>query len=353
MSFYKVSFWKVKDMKLTKRTLLYTLVITLTFFLLTTLDLPYYIYKPGHADRLENMVEIEKGFHGKGDLHLVTVSGGQATPIQYLFAKIMDYNEIVPIDEARPEGITDEEYMNHQLMMMENSQQSSTVVAYRAAGKEYSIEYNGVHVIGVVEDMPADGVIEPGDRITRIDGEQMKEANDMVEYVQTKKDQDTIELEIERDGQQLIKTIEVVSFANDEDKVGVGIQLVTDQKVVVDPPVHIKSGNIGGPSAGLMFSLEMYNQLTEEDITKGYHIAGTGEIDFDGNVGRIGGIDKKIVAAHREGIEIFFAPNESGSNESNYQLAKKTAEQIGTTMTIVPIDTFDEALTYLEQLDPK
>ncbi|MEI3606740.1 SepM family pheromone-processing serine protease [Pseudogracilibacillus sp. SE30717A] len=340
-------------MRITKRTLVYSFIITLTFFLLFTLDLPYYIYKPGHADSLENMVEIENGYQGKGDLHLVTVSGGQATPIQYILAKFMNYNEIVPIEEARPEGMTDNEYMRHQLMLMENSQQSSTVVAYRAAGKKYSIEYNGIYIIGVVENMPADEVLEPGDRITHVDGKQMKEANEMVEYVQMKKDGDKIELDIDRNGKQMKKTIKVESFADQEEKVGIGIQLVTDQEVVVDPPVHIKSGNIGGPSAGLMFSLEIYNRLTEEDITKGYHIAGTGEIDFDGNVLRIGGIDKKVVAAHREGIEIFFAPNEKGNKESNYQVAKKTAEQIGTKMKIVPIDTFDDALAYLNQLEPK
>src|SRR5699024_11578609 len=81
------------------------------------------------------------------------------------------------------------------------------------------------------------------------------------------------------------------------------------------PPVNIKSGDIGGPSAGLMFSLEIYNQLTEKDITKGYNIAGTGAIDSDGNVERIGSIDKKVVAADEEGVEIFFAPNEQGVKE--------------------------------------
>jgi len=89
---------------------------------------------------------------------------------------------------------------------------------------------------------------------------------------------------------------------------------------------------------------EMYNQLTEEDITKGYAIAGTGEIDFDGNVHRIGGIDKKIVAAHEQDIDIFFAPNENNRKESNFEVAKETAAQIDTAMKIVPVDTFEDAI---------
>src|SRR5690625_5386349 len=113
------------------------------------------------------------------------------------------------------------------------------------------------------------------------------------------------------------------------------------------------SGNIGGPSAGLMFSLEMYDQLTEEDITKGYKIAGTGEIDYEGNIHRIGGIDKKVVAAHRAGIDLFFAPSENGKSDSNYIVAKHTAESLDTDMEIIPVETFDDALEYLDEMDPK
>ncbi len=340
-------------MRISKRTVIYSLMISLIFFLLITYDLPYYIYKPGHADSLENMVEIDNGVEAKGDLHLVTVSGGQATPIGFLLAKLRAFHEIIPIEEARPEGISDEEYMRHQMMLMENSQQSSTVVAYRAAGAEYTIEQKGLYIVGVVENMPADGILQPGDRINKVDDQEMKEANDLVDYVLLKKPGEKIKFEIDRDGKQLTEFIEVVSFPDDNEKVGIGIQLVTEQKVTVDPPVYIKSGNIGGPSAGLMFALEIYNQLTEEDITKGYHIAGTGEIDFEGNVIRIGGIDKKVVAADREGIEIFFVPNENGEKDSNYEVAKETAQKINTSMKIVPVDTFDDALSYLKQLDPK
>src|SRR5699024_5470026 len=120
--------------------------------------------------------------------------------------------------------------------------------------------------------------------------------------------------------------------------------------IEVDPPLDIRSGDIGGPSAGLMFSLEIYNQLTEKDITKGYNIAGIGAIDSEGNVKRIGSIDKKVVAADEEGVEIFFAPNEQGVKGSNYREAKQAAEKVGTSMKIVPVDTFDDALEYLEKL---
>ena len=126
--------------------------------------------------------------------------------------------------------------------------------------------------------------------------------------------------------------------------------------------MKVNTENIGGPSAGLMFTLEILNQLLDEDLTKGYHIAGTGEMNEDGTVGRIGGIEKKVVAADEDGIEIFFAPDDEITDEmrhadpdikSNYEAAVETAKTIGTDMEIVPVKTIDDALEYLEQLKPK
>lgn len=312
--------------------------------------LPYYIQRPGGADALNPIVKVEDGYESEGDMHLVTVSGLQATPIQYVLAKIMPNTEILPLDQVFPEGISQKEYMEAQLQVMESSQEAATVVAYTASGSDITIEYNGVYVVSVVEGMPADGVLQMGDRIIGIDNKPIKEANDLIHYVEQKKENDVVSIKFVRDDKTLTKDITLKNFDQLDDKVGVGISLVTDRNVTVDPDVHFASGNIGGPSAGLMFSLEIYDQLTEKDLTKGYQIAGTGEIDYDGNVHRIGGIDKKIVAADREGIDIFFAPNEHGAKDSNYEIAKKKAEEIGTDMKIIPVDTFDDALSYLEKL---
>src|SRR5690625_7869353 len=86
-------------------------------------------------------------------MHLVTVSGGPATPIQFIAAKLLSFHEITPEEDARPEGISNEDYLRLQLKMMENSQNTSKYVAYKAAGKKAEIEFNGVYVLNVVEDM--------------------------------------------------------------------------------------------------------------------------------------------------------------------------------------------------------
>ncbi|QGH34411.1 PDZ domain-containing protein [Gracilibacillus salitolerans] len=326
-------------------------VALIIIFMLFSYQLPFYIHKPGHADPLNPVVEVAGASESEGDMHLVTIQGGRATPFQYMLALWRDYYDILPIEDVLLDGMTDEEYRQMQLMMMESSQEASTVVAYEAAKKEINIDYEGVYVVSVVEDMPADGILQSADEIIEIDGHTINEADDLIDYVTTKDVGDNISLTIRRNDETFETSIALEALEALNGQPGIGIQLVTNRSVTVAPDLTFTSGEIGGPSAGLMFSLEIYDQLTEEDITKGYQIAGTGEIDYQGNVGRIGGVDKKVVAADRAGCDIFFAPNENGREDSNYQIAKQVAEEIGTDMEIIPVDTFDDALDYLENLN--
>ncbi|MCA1012527.1 SepM family pheromone-processing serine protease [Halobacillus halophilus] len=339
-------------MKANKRVLITGIITALIIAFLAAYRLPFYIYKPGSADALDPIVEVVDGYESEGDMHLVTVRGGQATPIQWLMAKIRPYNQVYPIEQIRPEGISEEEYYHAQLQMMESSQEAAKVVAYQAANRDIEINFEGVFVMSVIQGMPAEEKLQSGDEILEVDGNKIEESSDLINYVTDMKKGSNVTLTIKRDEETLQKDIELAPFPDNPDKVGVGISLVTDRSVKVDPEVKVKSGEIGGPSAGLMFSLEIYDQLTENDITKGFQIAGTGEINYEGQVGRIGGIDKKVVAASNDGADIFFAPNEEGRENSNYQVAKRTAEDIETDMKVVPVDTFQEALTYLKDLKP-
>ncbi|MCA0969386.1 PDZ domain-containing protein [Halobacillus litoralis] len=339
-------------MKSNKRVLITGILTILFVAFLGSYRMPYYIYKPGSADELDPIVEVADGYPSEGEMHLVTVRGGQATPVQWLLASVRPFHQIYPIEQIRPEGVSEEEYFHQQLQLMESSQEASKVVAYEAAGKQIDITYEGVYVVNVLEGMPAEEVLQSGDEITEVDGREVRQSSDLIDYVSGMKEGDSVTLTILRGDETIERDISLAPFPDTPSKVGVGISLVTDRTVEVDPEVTVKSGEIGGPSAGLMFSLEIYDQLLEEDITKGYQIAGTGEINYEGQVGRIGGIDKKVVAAADDGVDVFFAPNEGGREGSNYQVAKQAAEEIGTEMEIVPVDTFDDALSYLQNLEP-
>lgn len=337
-------------MRVTRKRIYTTLFISLLLMFILLYDLPYYGYQPGHADAISPMLTVEDAYEAEGEFHLVTVSGMQLSLLQLVIAKWRPYYEVVPLEEVRPDGISDDEYMHYQLMLMDGSKHAAMVVAFEAANKKVEKIDNGVYVVRIVQGMPAEGKLEMGDRITQIDDRKITRSDQLVDYVKGKKAGDLLQIKAVRDEVEIEVEIAVQEFP-DEEEVGIGIQLVTDQDITTEQAVEVDSGKIGGPSAGLMFALTLYNQLVEEDITKGYQIAGTGEIDESGAVKRIGGVDKKVVAADKAGMDIFFVPNEAGRAGSNYEVAKETAKDIGTDMEIVAVDTFEEALAYLEALD--
>jgi len=338
-------------LRLSKRRIIGLLAVVLIVYFLGVYQLPYYIQKPGGADALDPIVEVDGGFPSEGDMHLVTVSGMQATPILYAAAFVLPHQEILPLDQVFPEGMSQEDYMAAQMQVMESSQEAATVVAYETAEKDIDVHFNGVYVVAAVEGLPADGKLESGDRIIGIDDAEIHESQDLIDYIDGKEAGDTVTVIFERNDEEHTAEMELEPLDEEGTRVGVGINLVTDREVTVNPEVHFSSGNIGGPSAGLMFSLEIYDQLTDGDLTGGKQIGGTGEIDYEGNVHRIGGIDKKVVASDREDVDIFFAPNEGGREGSNYQVAAETAESIGTDMKVVPVDTFEDAVEYLESVN--
>lgn len=298
-------------------------------------------------------MKVENGSKSEGEMNLVTVRGGQATPIFYLMAKIRPYFEIYDLEDVRPEGISQDEYMEAQLHFMENSQEAATMVAFQAADEDLTINYQGAYVGLVMEDMPAEGILKSGDQIVEVEGERVNSAEEVIELTSKKSIGDQLHLTISREEEEMDLQIELASLGETPDRPGIGISLVTDREIVHDREVTYDSGRIGGPSAGLIFSLEVYDQLVDEDITKGYQIVATGEIDYDGNVHPIGGIDKKVVAADDAGADIFLAPNEGGKEGSNYEVAKQTAEDIETDMKVIPIDEFQDAVDYLEGLPVK
>ncbi|WP_223700339.1 SepM family pheromone-processing serine protease [Sutcliffiella deserti] len=320
---------------------------------LNFITLPYYVTRPGDAQDLSPLVEVEGGNEGAGNFMLTTVKMGKANVFTYAFAKFSEYQNIYPINQIRSEDESDEEYSYRQLHMMENSKETAIKVAYEKAGKEVELLSRGVYVFTVLKGMPAENKLAIGDRITHINGEETSTSEIFMEKVGEMEIGDTIEVTYDRNEREETTEIKLGEHPEKAGAPGIGISLLTDYEISTNPSITIDTAQIGGPSAGLMFSLEVYNQLVEEDITKGYKIAGTGAINVDGEVQRIGGISQKIVAADNSGVDLFFAPNENGAENSNYEEALKAAEDINTKMKIIPINTFDDAINYLDSLEPK
>lgn len=338
--------------------LLLVLVASLAFY-----PMESYISKPGGAYELSPFVEVEGGDQDdEGKMSLLTISLAKATPLTYVYAKIVDNQKIYKESQIRQKDEDETEYNVRQLKLMSSSQINAISVAYNRANQPYEILNNGIFIFNVLKDSAASGVLEPGDKIIGMDNLSDLTEEKLRTYLSEKGEGEVVQLTVERSGKILKEKVTLKSIPGVLEKPGIGISYTEDKKVETTPVIHMNTEDIGGPSAGLMFTLEILNQLLPEDITKGYNIAGTGEMNPDGTVGRIGGIDLKVIAADRKGIEIMFAPDDvidpavlanNPDLTSNYEEALKSAKKIGTKMKIVPVKTVDDALAYLEQLEPK
>ncbi|MBO8171078.1 MAG: PDZ domain-containing protein [Bacillaceae bacterium] len=341
--------------------LVFTALVSLSLFF----PLPFYITSPGSAVTLEPIIEVEDGYRTeKGNFMLTTIRLGPGNLGSYLYAAVMPYVEVVPKTRIHSPHETDEQYSRRQLEVMSSSQETAMLVAFRKAGYNVHVENRGAQVMMVVPGMPGAEKLQIGDVIIAVDGHEIKTSEDLLDYTSDKKVGDDMTLTFIRDGQKMSEQIRLAHLKEmneegdmvptDPPRAGIGIYPVTDRIVNLPRDVEIDTRQIGGPSAGMMFTLEILNQLTRDDLTRGYQIAGTGTIQEDGSVGPIGGIEHKIVAAHREGAEIFLAPDVSHFGEkSNYELAVETAEDIKTDMKIVPVKTIDDAIHYLKRLEEK
>ena len=341
---------------------LFGVLVLLLVLFLSFYPLNYYIMQPGHAYDAHEYITVKNGDEDEGEFHFMTVSIGKATPVTYIVAKFSKYKEILEREEVRQEGESDEEYRIRQLKLMSDSQFNALYVAFTRANLPYKVTHKGVYVVNIVEGSAADGILKPGDIVTALDGEPVIRRDDLLNGLQSKGKGDQIQLEIKRDEEVLTKKLTIQEIPKTNGRIGLGISYSESKLIQTNPEVDVDTEEIGGPSAGLMFTLEILNQLLDEDLAKGYKVAGTGEMLEDGKVGRIGGIEKKVVAAHKEGMAIFFAPDDEITEEmrkdnpsirTNYEAAVKTAKELGTTMKIVPVKTIDDALEYLEDLEEK
>ena len=322
------------------------------------INVPYYALSPGPVNDTSDFVTVDEPVGAEdGDLFFLTVSLREINALEYLGAVLNEQVDLSPRENIRPAGVSQDDLRRQNINLMETSKTSATFVALTRLGYDVTFEGAGALVTSIVEGSAADGVIEPNDVIVAVDGEPVEFSSDAVELVSGHPPGDTLTLVLERtdtDGEVEELTVDVTlgpfrferedgTVDEDQDRGMVGVLLdnAPGATVVFPVEVDIDAQNIGGPSAGLMFALEIMNQLTEEDITKGHRIAGTGTIDADGNVGSIGGIRQKVYGAIGVGAQYVLVP------ERNFDDAVDAA---GDDIVVVNVATVDDALAFLEGL---
>ena len=341
-----------------KRLALKAFILGLAAYLVFLMPIPYYIERPGSAVVINDRVEVDgRADESDSRYMLTTVEMFKATPFSYLFQYLPYHSGVSERDLL---GNYDDytAYKTLQNYYMDFSIHTAKAAAFNQADLPYEIDYRGVYVMSVSEESNFSGRLNMGDSITKIDGDSFDNTDDFIEYVSNRSVDDTVTLTVERDGNSRDLSGELI-LIEETGNPGIGITLVTQSSVTTSPEVTIDAGNIGGPSAGLMFSLQVYKMLVE-DFDSDLDVAGTGTITETGEVGRIGGIDKKVVAADEEGATVFFAPNDEIDSQvleqfpdlqSNYETAVETAEAIGSDMEIVPVKHIEDAIEYLNNFD--
>ena len=309
--------------------------------------LPYYITYPGEATTIETFMTVEDGTKEAGELMMVTISQRRATPLWLVGSWFTPFTEASPSSRYLYDGESDQDYERRQQLLMSSSQQAAVQYAYRLAGEDVTVTFDGMYVSAPIEGSLAANVLKPGDVITALDGRSFASRLDFIDRVEAFEAGDEVTITLEREGRERVVKTLVQPLDRSGDRVGLGIyEPLPVQDVRTEPDDTFELTNVGGPSAGLMFTLEIYDQLTPGDLADGEKIAGTGTVDEEGNVGPIGGAWQKIVAAERAGATVFFVP--AGSN---YEDAMESFERLESEITVVPVKTVEDAIDYLETMN--
>ena len=275
--------------------------------------LPYVTYQPGvTVDVLgeqdgREIVQVSghKTYRDGGQLRMTTVYVTRPQSTVNLFeatgAWISRDDAVVPYEAVYAPDETQEDSRTESAVAMVSSQDSAVAAALAELGYDVSPV---TEVLNVAEDLPADGKLEVRDVLLEVAGRDITTAQDVVEAVQGAPAGEPLEFRIRRDERERTVTItprEVDGTPRVGITPGPGFDFPFRVSVQIDE-------DIGGPSAGLMFSLAIYDTLTPGSLTGDAVVAGTGTIDQEGNVGPIGGIPQKIAASREEGAELFLVP---------------------------------------------
>lgn len=258
---------------------------------------------------------------------------------------LRDRESLAPLEDVRPSGVSDEEQNRVNLQMLNESELAAKVVALRAAGFDVPLQGEGVEVAAVAPDSAAAGQLQKDDIITAIDGRKVETIAELVPQIRGSAPGTTLALTVVRQGEPEPRTITVTTKpaadAPGESRIGIAA-LTYNLRFDLPFPVEFNVSNLGGGSAGLMFALTIYDEITPGDLNHGIKVAGTGTISPEGEVGPIGGVRGKVLSAESVGARYFLAPLEDA--EEAKAVAKK--------LTVIPVGTFEEARAALEKLAP-
>jgi len=316
--------------------------------LIAVLPAPYAIYAPGPATDVLGKVGPVPLIQISGkpsyrptqgstlDMTTVAVFGGPGRKVNLLDVLrgwVSPSRAVVPVEQVFPPGQTQGQAEAETAAEMSDSQQQATAAGLRQAG--YTVPET-VTVVGVSKDLPAAKVLRSGDVLVALNGIDVTGSEQLRDQVQKLKPGEDARVAVRRNGTTTeVRTVTGTS----QGRTVLGVDLKTSYQFPVD--VSFATKDVGGPSAGMMFALGIYDLLTPGDLGQGKRIAGTGTIDGAGQVGPIGGIQQKLVGAKQAGATWFLAP------ESN---CAEVVGHVPSDLHVVKTSTLQQSVTDVQQI---
>ena len=328
-----------------KKLLIIFLVLFVSISSLSLVKTDYYFMSPGPPYQWDIEYENIDTYEFEGNLFQLTVRRDEANALVYAWSLINESYDLYPREIILPDGVTPKELSEISIQNMRTSENVAIAVALKNLGYEISSKGDGVAVVGLLDDSPVKNKLKKGDLINSINSTDIFSATEFIATLRTYSIGETVSIgllrEIDGVKKQIFVKTTLVEHVEYKGEPMVGF-LATTVNERFDFPfeIDIKTGNVGGPSAGLMMALNVYNNLIPNDITNSMIVAGTGTIEIDGSVGPVGGIKQKIIAAKRAGAELILVPVANFEEAQPFE-TDKTA--------IVAVDSFYEALSVISQ----
>lgn len=279
-----------------------------------------------------------------GTLYFVDVKEEQASELQVLVPSLRPaHSTLVPASEIVPPGSNDRAVVQSELREMAMSQKIAAAVAERQLHLPVVIHSDGVLVDNVYGNVPAVTKVDPADVIVAANGKPTPTLSALHAAITPVKPGQSVELTIRRGAKTVKESVKTVADPADPGRAFIGIQVEQGAQITLPVKVSIDAGGIGGPSAGLAFTLEVMQQLGA-NVTHGHRVAATGEIDLNGGVAPIGGVKQKTYGVREAGADVFLVP--AGQN------ARDARHYAGPNLKVIAVRSLEQALHALATLPP-
>ena len=329
-----------KFIKKNYKSLIFYIVLCIVFLC----PLNYYIIVGGGISEVGNRIEVENSYKSKGSFSLAYVSEIKGTIATYLLSYVMpDWKRVKMSDYTYYDEEDKKDIEFRGKIDLLNSNDFAIKNAYLKANKSYIVSDTKLYVYLVDKD--SNNKFKVGDKILEVDGKKINNVDDYKKIIEEHEVSDVLDVVVERNNKN--KTIKTTIYNSKKDNRKItGIYINSINSYKTNPKVNIKFKNSeSGSSGGLIETLDIYNKLVKEDITKGKKIAGTGEIDYDGNILSIGEVKYKLLGAVKENADIFIVPN-----GENYKTCIKVKKERKLKIKIIVVSTFEEALEKLNKI---